>query len=119
MIVGDVEEAAAISFHPGQGPEDLDRALDRELARLRSREILCFVDIPGGSPARAVTARSEEGRIEVLSGVNLPMLLEILVERGAATLQQLRDKALSAGSDGIVDLGAAFRAELSQQRRMN
>jgi PTS system sorbose-specific iic component len=54
--------------------------------------------------------------VELLSGLNLPML-ELLVQRGRAGVD-LKEIALSAGSTGVVDIGARLRkAVFSEEAR--
>jgi PTS system mannose-specific IIA component len=44
------------------------------------KSILVFVDLRGGTPWNAILATGDH-RIQVISGVNLPILLEVLIKR--------------------------------------
>jgi mannose PTS system EIIA component len=101
MILGKVPGVAAVTFLPGQGPEDLLADYDR-LSPAGEATIL-LVDLFGGSPYNAAVrwALAHEGS-DVVTGVNLPMLIEVLtkVRRGRG-VEALVTSAQSAGSAGI------------------
>jgi PTS system mannose-specific IIA component len=79
------------------------------LARLLLKEVdggegvLVLTDIFGATPANLALKLLEPGRIEGVSGVNLPMLLRALTyrERGMDTVLQ---KAISGARDGVIKL---------------
>jgi len=108
MIVGDVDNVHAVTFVPGQGPDDLLEAYGNAIGD-SDDDVLILVDLFGGSPynagARFVAER--EGS-DVVSGVNIPMLVEVFTaaRRPNATIDKLVAKALKAGSTGV----RAFKA---------
>ena len=113
MFVSDTTTLVrTIAFLPGQGVEDLTASVRTALRDLsRSDGILALVDLPGGSPARAVGALlSETERLELVSGVNLPMIVEVLMLRETMTLSELAEYALTSGTEGIVDVGKLLRS---------
>ena len=65
--------------------------------------VLIMTDILGATPSNLALKLLEPGRIEGVSGVNLPMVLRALTYRknGMETLLQ---KAISGGHDGILNL---------------
>jgi mannose/fructose/sorbose-specific phosphotransferase system IIA component len=111
MFVSNTKNVHAISFYPGQGVEDLIVLVRGAMEQLASSDgILALVDLPGGSPARAVgTIFSESGRLEIVSGVNLPMLVEVLMMRDSMLFSELTDYAVLSGNEGIVDIGHLLR----------
>ena len=97
-----------VTFVPGQGPDDLLEAYGNAIGD-SDDDVLILVDLFGGSPynagARFVAER--EGS-DVVSGVNIPMLVEVFTaaRRPNATIDKLVAKALKAGSTGV----RAFKA---------
>jgi mannose/fructose-specific phosphotransferase system component IIA len=80
MIVGASERAAPISFLPGMGPDDLSQAIDAALGTADERPpVLVLTDLAGGTPARVSAELLRTVRAEVVTGVNLPMLIEVLL----------------------------------------
>jgi mannose PTS system EIIA component len=115
MITGHTDDVRAISFQPGQGIEDLDAAVRSALDEVwGTGGALCLVDLPGGSPARvAASLVPSTPGLEVISGVNLPMLVEVLLLRDAGSARELAIQAHRLGGEGIVDVGMVLREALS------
>ncbi|MCQ2010232.1 MAG: mannose/fructose/sorbose PTS transporter subunit IIA [Sporolactobacillus sp.] len=110
MIFGTIENVAQVTFKPGEGIENL---LDKYQAASESLEddhILFLVDLFGGSPYNAASrfvARKEN--MDIVTGVNLPMFVEVLGKRLAGgTLEELVQTAKTAGADGIKSFKEIF-----------
>lgn len=83
-------------------PQDtLHRELECRLERLDDGSgVLILTDLFGATHANAACHLIRNGHIEMVSGVNLPMLLSVLNYRGLA-LHILVQKAVEGGSKGI------------------
>lgn len=102
MILGDTEGVTPVTFLPGQGPEDLIEEYQRIVPE--DEEVLLLVDLFGGSPYNAgARFAAEREHADVVTGVNVPMLLEVVpaARRKTATLPKLVAKALAAGTKGV------------------
>ena len=64
--------------------------------------ILLVTDMFGGTPSNIGLTFLEENRIEVISGVNLPMLLKLSTIKEGVTLQEAIKIAEKAGRDNII-----------------
>ncbi|CAM2057711.1 mannose PTS system EIIA component [Desulfovibrionales bacterium] len=73
--------------------------------------VLLLTDMFGGTPTNLSLSLLGSGRLEVLTGVNLPMLLKILGSR-QMPLAKLAQEAKKAGCQGIVVAGELLRARL-------
>jgi mannose/fructose-specific phosphotransferase system component IIA len=102
-ILGTQTELEVVS-NTGASPEALRQQLEGLVARRSPAFIL--VDLLGGSCGHAclLVGRSLPG-VRVVSGVNLPMLLEFLCHRGRVSLAELEARLLSRGRDGIRSAG--------------
>lgn len=67
--------------------------------------VLVFSDICGATPYNIATRLLDPGRVEVVAGINLPMLLRALTYR-SKPLAELVEKALSGGRDGVMQVEA-------------
>jgi PTS system mannose-specific IIA component len=65
--------------------------------------VLIMTDVYGATPANVAMKLLEPGRIEGLSGVNLPMLLRALTYRDK-DMETLVMRATTGGRDGIVNM---------------
>ena len=63
--------------------------------------VLVLTDIVGGTPAMLANELLEKRHIEVVSGVNLPMVLAVVNYRDGMTLKRLAKMAVKAGKESI------------------
>lgn len=111
MIAGTIEKAAAITFAPSEGPDDLLAKYESAVAELGETEVLFLVDLFGGSPynaaARFVAPR---GDADIVTGVSLPILIEVLGRRRRAgvPLAKLVKAAQQAGQAGVRVFSESF-----------
>ena len=63
--------------------------------------VLIFTDMFGGTPSNVSLSFLEKGRIEVISGVNLPMMLSMATHRKGASLEELGRMMQNAGRENI------------------
>jgi len=79
MIVGDLPgfSAVSIGWHDDvdAAREAIERAIDK--ARASSAGVLLLTDMFGGTPSNLGLTFLEAGRVEVVTGVNLPMLIKL------------------------------------------
>ena len=77
--------------------QDLVRQLDE------GRGVLVLTDIYGATPGNIALKLLEPGRVEGISGVNLPMLIRALTYRDQG-LSAVVEKALSGGTEGVIHM---------------
>jgi PTS system mannose-specific IIA component/PTS system mannose-specific IIB component len=110
MIFGNIENVAQVTFKPGEGIENLLDKYQTASESLEDDHILFLVDLFGGSPYNAASrfvARKEN--MDIVTGVNLPMFVEVLGKRLAGgTLEELVQTAKLAGAEGIKSFKEIF-----------
>lgn len=85
-------------------PEQVLTGACRLVARLDSGTgVLVLTDLPGATPSNIAARLASQGRVEVIAGVNLPMLLRSITYRDKP-LETLVSKAISGGVEGVVHL---------------
>lgn len=91
FIIGTSPQAVvAVSIDLNQNVDRLRQKIDGGLHQVRSSEgILILTDMFGGTPSNLSYSFLEEGRVEVLSGVNLPMLIKAINTRERLRLPEL------------------------------
>jgi mannose PTS system EIIA component len=101
---------------PGQvGTLSVWRQDDPDDLVLRAREllegldagdgVLVLTDIFGATPGNVVSRLLEDGRIEGVSGISLPMLLRVITGRNGS-LSEAVQRALSGGAEGVVHMNS-------------
>ncbi|HHV74594.1 MAG TPA: PTS sugar transporter subunit IIA [Thermoanaerobacterium sp.] len=112
MIYGEQEKVEAINFTIGESIDDLKKKINLAKKRLQTEEILIFVDIIGGSPYN-VSSLEIDDKVNVITGFNMPMILEILSKRNER-LSVVSDIAKNAGKNGIVDVHEKLSERLNK-----
>jgi len=90
---------------------DSDPAANLELARSLLADVdagsgvLVLTDAFGASPGNVATQLAEPGRVAVIAGVNLPMLLRALCYRDGS-LAETAEKALAGGAQGVMQVAS-------------
>jgi PTS system mannose-specific IIA component len=78
MIVGDLPGFTAVSIGWHDDVDVAREAIERAIARVMAPlGVLILTDMFGGTPSNLGLAFLEKGRVEVVTGVNLPMLLKL------------------------------------------
>jgi len=112
MIAGPQEKVDFVSLKEG---DSIDELKERILSAVKMLDdgsgVLVFVDMFGASPSNAAAYLLNEN-VEVITGVNLPMLLEIVSFRESISLQELSANAMTAGVESIKNLTQLLRASL-------
>jgi len=106
MIMGEQENIGFINFVSGENTADLIAHYQQEMKQLDCTSgLLVMVDLFGGSPFNAISqlALTDEN-IEVIAGVNIPMLLETLALKQSLSLTELTESAKVIGTSGITIL---------------
>lgn len=83
-------------------PEQLMAKASELINRLdQGQGVLVFTDMYGSTPSNIAYSLAEKGRVNVISGINLPMLIRTLNYQ-TMDLDALTEKALSGGKEGII-----------------
>jgi PTS system mannose-specific IIA component len=104
MIAGELEGIATVSLREMDAVEGLVERVAAAIQAVDSGDgVVVLVDLFGASPfnASARLALQGDSKMEVISGMSLPMLLDLVVERDGKTLEQLVEIAQEAGTSGI------------------
>lgn len=89
LIKGDLKGVAHISVDQTKGMEDIRKEISAAIKRLdQGRGVIILTDLFGGTPANLSLSFLKEGKVEVITGVNLPMLLKLSDARGTMNLQE-------------------------------
>jgi PTS system mannose-specific IIA component len=101
MIVGELPRFTAVSIGWHDDVNDAREDIAQAIERVRGEHgVLLLTDMFGGTPSNLGMTFLEQDRLEVVTGVNLPMLIKLAGLRQSADLlavaRQLRDDGRSA-----------------------
>lgn len=104
MIIGEQDNVRCVDFVLGENGEVLAGKIRAAAAELdTSSGLLLLVDLWGGTPFNASSnIAHDDANTEVVTGVNVPMLVSTLMEReDVSDLRELAALALREGADGV------------------
>jgi PTS system mannose-specific IIA component len=102
LICGKLPNLVTVSIDTRKGVEELRRGIAEAIKRVDVGEgVLILTDMFGGTPSNMSLAFLSEGRVEVLTGLNLPMLIKISNCRQSRTLKELAKMVKEAGQKNI------------------
>ncbi|MFD3157560.1 PTS sugar transporter subunit IIA [Haloimpatiens sp. FM7330] len=112
MIFGSQENISSITFEPGESADGLVEKYEQQLKKLDTKDgVLILVDLFGGSPFNAASRVAiENENMDIVTGVNLPMLLEVFGSRGFSKVEELVNVAKTSGNQSI----KSFRETLNK-----
>jgi len=82
MITGELERCEAVELHQEDPPDQLMGRIAQSLERVGADGALIMTDMFGGTPSNTGMSFLKEGQVEVVTGVNLPLLVEFMSRRG-------------------------------------
>src|SRR5262245_54291368 len=106
MIIGPISYITAVSigWH-----DDVDAARDevqRAIARVsQGVGVLLLTDMFGGTPTNIASMFLDEGKVEVVTGVNLPMVIKLASQTGKESLTDVAQRVCDLGRQGIYVAG--------------
>ena len=109
FILGTQSDCTAISVDVSQDVSDTVHRLNEAVIRLDTGAgVLILTDMFGGTPTNLSLALLGNANVDVITGVNLPMLLKVFGCRNQDLATAARE-AVEAGLKGIVAAGEMLR----------
>ena len=101
MIVGDLPQFTAVSIGWHDDVDDAREDIAQAIARVQTGDgVLLLTDMFGGTPSNLGITFLEKDKVEVITGVNLPMLIKIAGLQSSSDLlgvaRQMRDDGRAA-----------------------
>ncbi|WP_019772162.1 PTS sugar transporter subunit IIB, partial [Streptococcus sobrinus] len=111
MIFGEQEKVQVVTFMPNEGPDDLYGHFNDAIAQFEADdEILVLADLWSGSPfnqASRVMGELSDRKMAIITGLNLPMLIQAYTERMMAAdagVDQVAANIIKEAKGGIKPL---------------
>jgi PTS system mannose-specific IIA component len=102
-IVGKFPAVEAVSIRASEQLEKARKKIESVIQRVNDGGgVLILTDLFGGTPSNLVLSYLEAGRLEVVTGVNLPMLMKLPALRDEPDLRLLAEKVAKYGQRNIL-----------------
>ena len=104
MIVGPSDDVVAVTFEQSEGPDDLLAKYAAAVEASTSEQHLILCDLFGGSPYNAAARfAAERPDADVVSGADLPELVEVARTAGKAGIKILSEEFTPTTTPTISD----------------
>lgn len=102
MIKGPLKNVVCISVDQTKGVEELKKDITAAIRKLdQGQGVLILTDLFGGTPSNLSLSLLKEGKVEVVTGINLPMLLKLTDIREKMPLQDFANHVKDYGRKNI------------------
>ncbi|MBA3806711.1 MAG: PTS sugar transporter subunit IIA [Acidobacteria bacterium] len=102
MIVGPVSHITSVSIGWHDDVDAARNEIERAIARVsEERGVLIMTDMFGGTPTNIAAMFLAEDEVEVVTGVNLPMVVKLAIQSGEETLAEVARRVRDQGREGI------------------
>jgi PTS system mannose-specific IIA component len=112
-IVGELPQFAAVSIGWHDDATSSREAISRAIARLQSPDgVLILTDMFGGTPSNLGLTFLEANRVEIITGVNLPMLINLAHLQSSSDLLGVAREMREVGRNAIWVASDLLHAEM-------
>ncbi|HDL7733509.1 TPA: PTS sorbose transporter subunit IIA [Yersinia enterocolitica] len=102
MVYGETQNITPLLFNRGENAENLVNKMQDVMAKNQHDSWLIAVDLQGGSPYNAAARLAfSNSRIQVISGLSLPLALEIADNQQVMAAEELTDYLLDIGTQCV------------------
>jgi len=102
MIVGEISHIQAVTIGWHDDVNDAQVEIEKHISEVESGSgVLILTDMFGGTPSNIALSFHNPGTVDVLTGVNLPMIIKIANQKEGDTLQSLARTVRDQGRSSI------------------
>ncbi|MBN2438537.1 MAG: PTS sugar transporter subunit IIA [Deltaproteobacteria bacterium] len=102
LIRGTMKGIIPVSVDQTKGVEDLRKEISTAIKKLdQGQGVLILTDLFGGTPSNISLSFMKAGKVEVITGINLPMLLKLPDIRGNMSLKEFAQNIKDYGIKNI------------------
>jgi len=104
MILGKTDNLEAVSVDVMQAPETIKGVLQTAIKSVdKGKGVFILTDLFGGTPSNVSLSFLDPGHIEIITGINLPLILKLLKDRKKSSLKQLKDILIPKATKSILN----------------
>jgi mannose/fructose/sorbose-specific phosphotransferase system IIA component len=104
MILGEAEGLLSLALEPSDSLETFQGRMEKALQAVdpQGRGTLVLVDMLGGTPFNVAVRLAQDRKVQVVTGVSLPMLIKVASHRDETDLEQLTREVQKAARESVV-----------------
>jgi PTS system mannose-specific IIA component len=105
-VVGNLEHVVAVSIGWHDDVESAQSEIERAIKKVsQGKGVLILTDMFGGTPTNIATMFYQEGEVEIVTGVNLPMVIKLASQNRDIPLIKMADEVEKQGKEAIHQAG--------------
>ena len=102
IILGEAVNIESISIGWYDDVEESKKKINESLKRVSQKNgVVIFTDMFGGTPSNLSFSFLKDNQVEIITGVNLPMLITFFNNKSSMNIDDLIDKTVNDGCRGI------------------
>jgi mannose PTS system EIIA component len=102
MIVGEISHIQAVSIGWHDDVNEARSDIEKRIADVESGAgVLLLTDMFGGTPSNIAFSFHEPGKVDIVTGANLPMIIKIASQKEGETLESLARIVCEQGKSSI------------------
>ena len=103
FLVGNLHKIKGVSIWPKDQEKEVKGLIKKKISEVNDGEgVVILTDILDGTPTKLSLSCFESGKVEVVTGVNLPMLLTLLSYQKGRSLEEISRLAKKSGRRSII-----------------
>ena len=115
-VVGDISHVTAVSIGWHDDVEMAQDQVKRAIASVsQGAGVLVMTDMFGGTPTNIAAMFLKDGEVEIVTGVNLPMVIKLASNNKELSLSELAQQVESQGKQSIYRTGALLEPHKSKK----
>jgi mannose PTS system EIIA component len=97
-VVGSQEHVATVCIGPDDNMEQRRKEILKRIAQVnQGKGVILLTDMFGGTPSNLAISVIDKTNVEVIAGINLPMLIKLVTVRKSSSLTDTVNSAQEAG----------------------
>src|SRR5512138_845403 len=105
IIMGKIERAEAVCINASDPVETIRDAITGAIGKVGGEGVIVMTDMFGGTPSNMSLSFLEDNRVEVVTGVNLPMVIKFATDRSKQEVAALAETLKESGRQSILVAG--------------
>ena len=102
MITGDLPNVTSVSVGWHDDPSVIHQEIEKAIGKVDAGNgVLILTDMFGGTPSNVALTFLEKAHIEIITGVNLPMILKLSNQKEGTELHSIAKSVLAQGKKNI------------------
>jgi mannose PTS system EIIA component len=105
-VVGELNHIAAVSIGWNDDVETAKEEISKAIKKVSAGNgVLLLTDMFGGTPTNISAMFMADGQVEIVTGVNLPMVMKIASQHKEMSLQEMASEVEAQGKQSIYRAG--------------